>query len=239
MIILADDHGYADVGFHGCTDIPTPNLSALAKGGVRFSSGYVSGPYCSPTRAGLLTGRYQQRFGHEFNPGPTDSDTVGLPLAETTIADRLKSAGYATGIVGKWHLGAAPHFYPQRRGFDEFFGFLGGGHSYFPGQGAPIYRGTEVVEEKEYLTDAFAREAVSFIKRHKDHPFFLYLAFNAVHTPMHATDDRLRRFESIKDKSRRTYAAMLTALDEGVGKVVEALQEHGRSRGYADRLPQR
>src|ERR1700733_2668050 len=102
LIILSDDHGYADVGFHGCSDIPTPNLDSLAKNGVRFSNGYVSGPYCSPTRAGLLTGRYQQRFGHEFNPGPggTDSENVGLPLTETTFADRLKSAGYATGIVG-------------------------------------------------------------------------------------------------------------------------------------------
>lgn len=228
VIILSDDHGFADVGFHGCSDIPTPNLSSLAKAGVRCSNGYVSGPYCSPTRAGLMTGRYQQRFGHEFNPGGGNSDKVGLPLSETTIADRLKAAGYATGLVGKWHLGGAPRFQPQRRGFDEFFGFLGGGHSYFPDEGgAPIYRGTEVVQEPEYLTDAFAREAVSFVERHKDHPFFLYLAFNAVHTPMHATDDRLRRFASIKDERRRTYAAMLTALDEGVGKVLDALQRTG------------
>jgi arylsulfatase A-like enzyme len=224
LIILSDDQGYADVGFHGCRDIPTPNLDSLAQTGVRFSSGYVSGPYCSPTRAGLLTGRYQQRFGHEFNPGATDSENVGLPLSETTLADRLKSAGYATGIVGKWHLGAAPRFHPQRRGFDEFFGFLGGAHAYFPGQDAQIYRGTEVVTEKEYLTDAFAREAVSFIERHKKNPFLLYLAFNAVHTPKHATDDRVRRFASIADESRRTYAAMLTALDEAVGKVVGTLR---------------
>ena len=230
LIILSDDHGYADVGFHGCGDIPTPNLDSLAKTGVRFSNGYVSGPYCSPTRAGLLTGRYQQRFGHEFNPGGTASEDVGLPLSESTIADHLKSAGYATGIVGKWHLGAAPKFHPQRRGFDEFFGFLGGAHPYFPGQGAPIYRGTEVVKEDAYLTDAFAREAVSFVERHKKVPFFLYLAFNAVHTPKHATDDRLRRFASIKDESRREYAAMLTALDEGVGKVLDTLRTAGLDR---------
>ena len=163
IIILADDMGYADVGFQGCRDIPTPHVDSLAKNGVRCTNGYVSGPYCSPTRAGLLTGRYQQRFGHEFNPGPNGGDQVGLPASETTIADRLKSAGYVTGIVGKWHLGAATGFHPQRRRFDEFFGFLGGAHPYFAGQGAPIYRGTEVVQEKEYLTDAFGREAASFV----------------------------------------------------------------------------
>ena len=224
LIILSDDHGYADTGFQGCRDIPTPNLDSLAKSGVRFSNGYVSGPYCSPTRAGLLTGRYQQRFGHEFNPGATNSENVGLPLSETTLADRLKSAGYVTGIVGKWHLGGAAKFQPQRRGFDEFFGFLGGAHPYFPGQGAPIYRGTEVVAEEKYLTDAFAREAVSFVERHKKDSFLLYLAFNAVHTPKHATPDRLKRFESITDPARQSYAAMLSALDEGVGKVLEALR---------------
>ncbi len=230
LIIVSDDQGYADVGFHGCRDIPTPNLDSLAHNGVRFSNGYVSCPYCSPTRAGLVTGRYQQRFGHEFNPGKTEAKNVGLPLSETTIADRLKSAGYATGIVGKWHLGSAPRFHPQRRGFDEFFGFLGGGHPYFPGQGAPIYRGTEVVTEDRYLTDAFAREAVSFVDRHKRVPFLLYLAFNAVHTPMHASDDRLRRFASITDEPRRKYAAMLTALDEGVGKVLDSLRLAGLER---------
>ncbi len=227
LVILADDLGYADVGFHGCRDIPTPNLDALATGGVRFSSGYVTGPYCSPTRAALLTGRYQQRFGHEFNPGREGSTEFGLPLSETTIADRLRSAGYTTGLVGKWHLGATPKFHPQRRGFDEFFGFLGGAHPYFPGEGAPIYRGTEVVREKEYLTDALAREAVSFVDRHRSRPFFLYLAFNAVHTPMHGTDSRLTRFDSIKDETRRTYAAMLTALDEGVGRVLDKVRSSG------------
>jgi arylsulfatase A-like enzyme len=223
LILLADDLGYADVGFQGCKDIPTPHLDALAKSGVRCTNGYVSGPYCSPTRAGLLTGRYQTRFGHEFNPGA--GDKVGLPLTETTIADRLKAAGYATGLVGKWHLGKAAKFHPQKRGFDEYFGFLDGAHSYFPARdAAPIYRGTEEVEEKEYLTDAFAREAVGFIDRHKKEPFFLYLAFNAVHTPMHATEDRLKKFESIADKRRRTYDGMTLAMDEAVGKVLDKLR---------------
>ncbi|QEH34728.1 Arylsulfatase precursor [Aquisphaera giovannonii] len=227
VIILADDMGFADVGFQGSRDIPTPHVDSLAAGGVRCTNGYVSGPYCSPTRAGLLTGRYQQRFGHEFNPGPQaeeGSAAFGLPLSETTIANRLKAAGYDTGLVGKWHLGNAPEYRPNRRGFDEFFGFLGGAHTYIPGQGAPIYRGDEVVREKEYLTDAFTREAVSYIERHKDRPFFLYLAYNAVHTPMDATDARLKRFAGIADERRRTYAAMLSALDEGVGKVLGALR---------------
>lgn len=257
VILLADDLGYADVGFHGAKDIPTPNIDSLAAQGVRFTSGYVSGPYCSPTRAGLLTGRYQTRFGHEFNgPAIYNGKPVGLPLSETTIADRLKAAGYVTGLVGKWHLGSAPEFHPQKRGFDEFFGFLGAAHNYFvrkassniAREGAslfgnqrvgltkealtaigqevtsPIYRGVNPVAESEYLTDAFAREAVSFIDRHKQQPFFLYLAFNAVHTPMHATDDRLKRFASIEDNNRRTYAAMLTALDEAIGRVLEKLR---------------
>ena len=255
VIILADDLGYADVGFQGCRDIPTPNLDALARSGVRCTNGYISGPYCSPTRAGLLTGRYQQRFGHEFNPGPRGEpggnsiDTIGLPLSERTIADRLKAAGYATGMVGKWHLGVAPKFHPQQRGFEEYFGFLGGAHVYlpnlpnivFPGlqdgagagaapaaarrrQSAPIYRGTEAVQEPEYLTDAFAREAVAFIEKHQKQPFFLYLPFNAVHTPMHATDKRLESFASISDPMRRTYCAMTLALDEAIGKVIEKLR---------------
>lgn len=221
LLIVGDDMGYADVGFHGCKDIPTPNLDALAKSGVRFTSGYVTGPYCSPTRAGLLTGRYQQRFGHEFNP----AGEHGLPVSETTIADRLRAAGYATGLVGKWHLGAQPEMHPLRRGFDEFFGFLGGAHSYF--ETAGIQRGTEQVKELDYATDAFGREAVAFIERHKDKPWFLYLAFNAVHTPMHATDDRLAKFARVEDPQRRTYDAMMSAMDENIGRVRKFLADAG------------
>jgi arylsulfatase A-like enzyme len=257
VVIVGDDMGYGDIGVHGCTDIPTPNIDALANAGVRCTSGYVSGPYCSPTRAGLLTGRYQTRFGHEFNPGnnrrqqraqqaaqaqqdaqdqPTEPverprgggsrrGRFGLPLSETTIADRLKAAGYATGLVGKWHLGGGNRFHPQQRGFDEFFGFLGGAHPYFPGQGAAILSGSEEVEEKEYLTDALAREAIAFIEKHREEPFFLYLAFNAVHTPMHATDKRLEKFKSIGDERRRTYAAMMSAMDDAIGAVLGKLRE--------------
>ena len=235
VLILADDLGYAELGVQGCQDVPTPHVDSLAADGVRFTHGYVSCPVCSPTRAGLLTGRYQQRFGHEFNPGPPDEapETFGLPLSEKTVADRLKSLGYATGLVGKWHQGYEPQFHPQRRGFDEFFGFPGGSHAYVGGDARskegrnPILRGTDPVEETEYLTDAFSREAVSFISGHADHPFFLYLAFNAVHSPLQAPDKYLSRFTKIEDPKRRTFAAMLSAMDDAVGAVLAELRSRG------------
>ncbi len=132
IVVLADDLGYADVGFQGCADIPTPNLDRLAASGMRCTSGYVSHPFCSPTRAGLMTGRYQQRFGHENNPKYDPGDKVsGLPLGETTVAQVLRDAGYTTGHIGKWRLGATPQHHPLKRGFIESLGFLGGGHDYF------------------------------------------------------------------------------------------------------------
>jgi arylsulfatase A-like enzyme len=188
-----------------------------------------------------LTGRYQTRFGHEFNPGggqrqrqrrqqaeqqrPGRGNWTGLPLSETTMADRLKAAGYATGLVGKWHLGHAKNLQPQRRGFDEFFGFLGGAHSYFPGNDASILRGAQPVDETHYLTDALAREAVAFIERHADRPFFLCLTFNAVHTPMQADAERLDKFKNVGDEKRRTYAAMMSAMDDAVGAVLAKLRD--------------
>lgn len=231
LLIVGDDMGYADVGVHGCKDIPTPHLDSLAKNGVRCSSGYVSGPYCSPTRAALLTGRYQQRFGHEFNPGPPTSANieVGLPLKEKTIADRFKAAGYATALIGKWHLGHDKKFHPLNRGFQEYFGFLGGAHSYTNARADgknPILRGFEPVDEKEYLTDALAREAVSYIERHKATPFFLYLAFNAVHGPLEATAKYRDRFRDIEDPRRRTYAGMMSAMDDAIGRVLATLKEN-------------
>jgi arylsulfatase A-like enzyme len=177
-----------------------------------------------------MTGRYQQRFGHEFNPGPATQAEADFGLArdQVTLADRMKKLGYATGMVGKWHLGYKPEFHPQKRGFDEFFGFLGGAHSYLDSNSDPanrILRATEPVDEKEYLTEAFAREAVAFIDRHKSEPFFLYLPFNATHGPLQATDKYLNRFSQISDTKRRTFAAMLSALDDAVGAVLEKLRE--------------
>ena len=232
IVIVADDLGYADLGCQGAKDVRTPNIDSLAANGIRFTDGYVSCPVCSPTRAGLMTGRYQQRFGHEFNPGPAVSAdvAVGLPLSEKTLPAYLKALGYATGMVGKWHLGTTPDRLPTQRGFDEFFGFLGGAHSYVdPGLdgGNPILRGTERVNEKEYLTDAFAREAAAFIGRHAGETFFLYLAFNAVHTPMQAKEKYLGRFPDVRNRQRRTLAAMLSAMDDAVGAVLGKLRETG------------
>lgn len=233
LVILADDLGWAELSAQGCRDIPTPNIDTIAKNGVRFTSGYVSCPICAPTRAGLMTGRYQQRFGFETNPGSEQyaDDKFGLPRSETTLAERLKSVGYATGMVGKWHLGYKPESQPTARGFDEFFGFLSGANNYIAsvrrGESRnPILRGTQTVEEKEYLTDAFGREAVAFIEKQKEKPFFLYLAFNAVHSPLQATEKSMHRFPNITGQKRLTFAGMTAAMDDAVGRVLETLRQH-------------
>lgn len=241
VVIIADDLGYADVGVHGGREIPTPHINSIATSGVRFSCGYVTGPYCSPTRAALLTGRYQQRFGHEFNPpgpgpgtnvaaGASNAVPAGLSLKEVTLADRLKQAGYATGLIGKWHLGVAEPFNPVNRGFTEFFGFLGAAHSYTNlstnGPNA-IRRGLHPVEEKEYLTDAFTREALSFIERHRSEPFYLQLAYNAVHSPLEPHPKYIDRFSHLPDERRRIFASQYAAFDDGVGEVLKKLRAAG------------
>lgn len=233
LIILSDDQGYGDVGVHGCKDFATPNLDSLAKNGVHCPVGYVSAPQCAPSRCGLLTGRYQQRFGYEFN---NDTPDAGLPLTETTIADRLRAAGYATGAIGKWHCGAGEPFHPLNRGFAEFFGFLGGGHRYLPqvsGNAArpakqTLLRNHDPVPHTKYLTDQFGDEAVSFIARHAGEPWFLYLAFNAPHVPSEATPEYLARVAGIPDETRRIYAAKVTALDDNVGRVLAELRKTGQ-----------
>jgi len=230
VMIVGDDMGYADIGIHGSKDIPTPNIDALARAGIRFTDAYVTGPHCSPTRAGLLTGRYQQRFGHEVNMGAGSGPNGGLPLGETTMADRLKAAGYRTALFGKWHLGSAEQLHPLSRGFDEFYGFLGGEHSYFessPSGTNPLMDDRNRVEASGYLTDVLTDRAVAFIKREKARPFFLYLAYNAVHTPMHAPEKYLVRFKGIADEQRRTYAAMMSAMDDGIGRTLDALRSEG------------
>ncbi len=272
VILLADDLGYGELGCQGNRQIPTPHIDSIAERGVRFTSGYVTAPFCSASRAGLLTGRYQTRFGYEFNPigAQNDEQGVGLPASEVTLAQLLHDAGYTTSLVGKWHLGGTAPFHPLRRGFDEFFGFLHEGHYYVPppyrgvttmlrrrslpngGKGRwisgdgqliysthmgydeppydannPILRGGQPVEEPLYLTDALTREAVDFIDRNKDRPFFLYLSYNAVHSPLQGADDYMKRFASIEDIHRRIFAAMLSNLDDSVGAVLSKLRDEG------------
>lgn len=272
LLIVADDLGYGELGSYGGREIPTPHLDALARGGVRFTQGYVTASFCAPSRAALLTGRYQTRFGYEKNPtGAANADPrIGLPVSQRTLAERLQSAGYATALVGKWHLGGTAPFHPHRRGFDEFFGFLHEGHYYVPppwrgvttwlrrtalpdgGRGRwvspdgriawtthmgnsepdydadnPLLRGSQPVEEKENLTDAFTREACDFIRRHEAQPFFLYLAYNAVHSPLQAADAYLEKFRHIPDLHRRIFAALLSHLDDGVGRVLQQLKASG------------
>ncbi|MEO6788750.1 MAG: sulfatase-like hydrolase/transferase, partial [Chthoniobacteraceae bacterium] len=234
LVILADDLGYGELSCQGFTQqIPTPNIDSIAKNGVRFTSGYVSGPYCSPTRAGFMTGRYQTRFGHEFNPGPAEAAVAnfGLPLTETTIGNRLQTAGYVTGWFGKSHLGYKPPYHPLKRGFNEYFGFLGGAHDYLDAAADPhnpILQGDTPVNNIGYTTDAFGQHAVDFIAKHKGEPWFCYLPFNAVHAPLESTANYLAPFSSVADKKRRTYCAMQAALDNAVGKVLAQVRANGQ-----------
>lgn len=242
IIILTDDQGYADVGFNGSTEIPTPGIDRIATNGVVFTSGYVSYAVCGPSRAGLLTGRYQDKFGFSKNPLLAPKDPLmGLPLSEQTLGNALQGAGYTTAAIGKWHMGAHPSLRPNKRGFDEFFGFLSGGHRYFPeeltlekiedaksqyeGYRTKLLRNEEPIAETEYLTDAFSREAIAFIGRNQHTPFFMYLAYNAPHAPMQATEKYLSRFPHIQDPKRKTYAAMVSAVDDGVNAILDKLEE--------------
>lgn len=229
VMIVADDLGYADIGVQAVSkDVRTPNIDSIAHDGVRFIAGYVSCPVCSPSRAGFLTGRYQEKFGHEANPLPKFDKIFGLPVDQTTIAAELKRNGYSTGAFGKWHLGDAPRFRPQKRGFDEFFGFIGGMHSYTHA-GAGVYqlrRGDTPVEAKGYLTDTITHEVVSFIEHHKSEPFFAYVPYNAVHVPQEAPKKYQDRFADVKDTQRKMMLAMLSAEDDGVGKILATLHDN-------------
>jgi len=242
LVILADDLGYADIGVHGGKSVPTPNIDALAASGVRCTSGYVSAPYCSPSRAGFLTGRCQTRFGHEFNPHVGDEKNLGLPLDQRTIADRLRGAGYATGLIGKWHQGFDAAHHPQSRGFDDYFGFLVGGHNYLLHKDAEskfgsaysfnmIYRSREVQKLDGYTTDLFTDEALAFMDRHTDKPWFLYLAYNAVHTPLEVLAKYGERVPaSVTDPERRGYLSLLVGLDDAVGRLTDHLRKTGRDK---------
>jgi len=243
VVVLADDLGIGDTGTYSSQVIQTPNIDALAASGVRFTQGYVSHPVCSPSRAGLMTGRYQQRHGWEFNPAGRDVDS-GMSADERTLADAMKAAGYATGMVGKWHLGYQDPYHPLDRGFDEYFGVLAGG-SIFIDPNVPgvesvgtvppvrdarvaVFRGREPVEVTDYLTDVFTEEAVAFIDRHREQPFFLYLSHTTPHTPLQATARYLDRYRGIEDEGTRIYAAMVSSLDDSVRAVVSKLESVGQ-----------
>ena len=241
ILIVADDLGYGDLGVTGSRQIPTPHIDSLAAGGVRFTNAYVTSSVCAPSRAGLMTGRHQAAFGFRDNLAPVqpghDPEFVGLPLSQKTLADRLKHIGYTNRLVGKWHLGELPKFSPLNRGFDEFWGWLGGAHDYFraePG-GEKSMAGPILCNYKEpapltYLTDDQGDECVDFIRRHKGHPFFLFASFAAPHTPMQATEEDLKRFAHIGDRLRRTYCAMVYRLDQNVGKILNEVRAQGIER---------
>jgi arylsulfatase A-like enzyme len=251
IVILADDLGVADVSAYFPDRIPTPNIDRIAQGGVRFDAGYATAAMCSPSRAGLLTGRYQNRFGFEYNAGSderVEAEGLGLDAGERTIADLLRAAGLYAGMIGKWHQGSRPQFEPTARGFEEFFGFFAGSTNYIepdvPGvingeaierrDGASFWKqilrdpGRRVVNNADrYLTEEFTREAIEFLDRNADRPFFLYLAYSAPHTPLQTTRKYYDRFPQIADERLRIYAAMVSALDDGVGAVLDRLDALG------------
>ncbi|OHX64197.1 sulfatase family protein [Flammeovirga pacifica] len=238
LIILSDDQGWGDVGFNGCTDIPTPNLDQLAKEGIVFSQGYAAHPYCSPSRAGLLSGRNQQRFGHENNLPYNDAKADdGLPLDQLLISELLQKNDYKTCAIGKWHLGDSINYWPNKRGFDDWYGFWGGGMNYWGDikkgrneYGGLLKNGVPVPKsEITYLTDDFSNAAVNYIDQYKkeEKSFFMYLAYNAPHTPIQVTNEYTKAVDHIEDGDRAAYAAMVYGMDVGIGKVIQKLKDIG------------
>ncbi len=247
VVILADDLGYGDVSYHEihAEDAETPNIDRIAKNGVHFTKGYVTASVCAPSRAGFITGRYQQRIGFEslfgdFNGGVgyrnveeinKQGGVAGVPLASNTFAMRFKKLGYNTAMVGKWHLGHdGDAVKPNKHGFDEFFGFLGGASSYYFKKEGPLVRNsTPITNEKEYYTTAFTREAINYVNKQKeDTPFFLYLAYNAVHTPL-SVDEKLEdMFGHIKNPKRKKIAYMKYSLDQGIGQLLDQLEKNNQ-----------
>jgi arylsulfatase A-like enzyme len=243
VFIFADDLGRGDVGAYGGKEILTPHIDALALSGVQFNQAYVTHPVCSPSRAGLMTGRYQQRHGWEFNPAGRDV-SGGMAADQITLADMLSREGYRTGLIGKWHLGYEPPHDPLSRGFDEYFGVLAGGSIFIDPQ-APgvesvgsvrrsrdtrisVYDGRHRVDVDNYLTDVFTQKALEFIQTEADAPFFLFLSHTTPHTPLQATTKYLDRYRHIREPARRIYAAMVASLDDSVGAVVDALKQTGQ-----------
>jgi len=238
ILILVDDAGYDDFGFTDCPDWQTPVIDSLALAGVIFNNAYVSASVCGPSRAGLITGRYQQSFGIEENLtgqsiNPVAPEDYGLPLNIPTLGTLLKKKGYTTAAIGKWHLGEYEHFHPNNRGFDYFYGFLGGHRSYWPIAGEPLPGPATLLENKElshtpeYLTDQLGHQSARFIAENKNKPFFIYLAYNAVHSPLDSKKEDRQALSTIHSEKRRILGAMTIALDRSVGFLVDELKKQG------------
>jgi arylsulfatase A-like enzyme len=243
LVIVSDDQGYADAGFQGSPQVLTPNLDALVKEGVLCTRGYVTAPVCSPSRAGLMTGRYQERFGHHNNIVSEAAKPIAhLPAGETLLPEVLAKGGYETAMIGKWHLGLQDGFRPYERGFQSFFGFVIGGHDYFinhpdelakddSSYKARIERNGVGVTVPGYLTDAFGDEAARVILTKRSKPLFLYLAFNAPHTPTQAPEELVKAMSpGLQGRDRRTYAAQIASMDANIGKVRDALKAAGMDK---------
>lgn len=243
VVIMADDLGYGDLGCTGSRQIPTPHIDSLARDGVFCSRAYVTAPMCAPSRMGMLTGRFPKRFGITTNPNVkmnylADSH-YGLPKSEKCFPKYLRPLGYACAVIGKWHLGHAEGQTPVDRGFDTWWGFLGGSRHYFPQKKevgglnpSAIVSNVSGDTQVRYLTDDLARESIRFIEKHKnrDNPFFLFVSFNAPHTPYEAKREDLEVVRGISDPVRRKYAAVVHGMDKAVGRILKALDEAGKSR---------
>ncbi len=229
VIFYADDLGWGELGCQGNAEIPTPHIDSIAKNGMRFTQGYVAATYCSPSRAGLMTGKYPTRFGHEFNS--VANQKTGLSLQETTIADRLRGQGYATICIGKWHLGAGMDYRPAKRGFEQFYGTLGNTPFIHPTQFVDSRVSQEVqkiTDDEFYTTDAYADRAVEWLEQNQSKPMFLYLPFNAQHAPLQAPAKYLDRFPNITEPKRKLFAAMMSAMDDAIGRVLAKIRDLGQ-----------
>ena len=255
MVIMADDLGYADLGSYGCRDIRTPNIDKLAKQGARFTSAYVTGSMCGPSRAGFITGRFQSSFGYYNNPKQPLDPAQGLPVGTKTVASFMQKQGYVTGGVGKWHMGTADHQHPNMLGYSDWFGFLGGGLTYFPlnhpsykdryknlkrpwgvrdlHHTLPVLHNGKPVDWKQYLTRELTAAGVAFIEKNHDQPFFLFMSYNAPHLELEAPEESIAKYPEasmakvpgVTTKSRSVYAAMVDELDQGVGELLETLEK--------------
>jgi arylsulfatase A-like enzyme len=237
VVVMMDDLGYGDIGSYGVTDAKTPNIDRLAREGVKLTDFYANGPNCSPTRAGFVSGRYQQRVGIEMPLGSSAADSGrGLPPSQTSLGLLLKSRGYATALIGKWHLGWKREFRPNRHGFDEFWGFLSGAHDYYgsgPQGRRDIYHNDEPASFSGYITDEITTRAKAFIEGHARQPFFVEVAYNATHWPFQPpglAEGKRDRPDLLHDGTRADYVAMLESADRGVGEILAALDRLGLTR---------